>query len=148
MPRRQQQQQQQPPQRRPRKPQQAEVRVSQLILQALSARRQRGGLSLASLRKALLASGYDAERNRRRVQLAIKSLVSEGSLVQAKATGSLQLKRQPAGEEEEGEEGETQPRPPQPPAPPPPREEVEQASKPRRRGPAARKAKPPRKTRR
>ncbi|XP_067865057.1 histone H1.4-like [Heterodontus francisci] len=67
------------------------VRISQLILQALSARKQRGGLSLASLRKALLASGYDAESNMNRVQLAIKSLVSSGTLVQTKATGSFKL---------------------------------------------------------
>ncbi|XP_048375812.2 histone H1-like [Stegostoma tigrinum] len=85
---RQQQQKQLRPDRRQRR---QEVRISQLILQALSARKQRGALSLNSLRKALLDSGYDVERNKNRVQLAIQNLVSSGSLVQTTATGSLKL---------------------------------------------------------
>ncbi|XP_067829855.1 histone H1.2-like [Heptranchias perlo] len=91
------------PYRRQRK---KELRISQLILQALSARKQRGGLSLASLRKALLANGYDAEKNKARVQLAVKSLVSNGSLVQTKgkgATDSFMLsKRQEQQSKESG----------------------------------------------
>eukprot|EP00061_Rhincodon_typus_P012775 g38707.t1 len=86
------QQQQQQKQLRPyRRQRRQEVRISQLILQALSARKQRGALSLNSLRKALLDSGYDVERNKNRVQLAIQNLVSSGSLVQTTATGSLKL---------------------------------------------------------
>uniref|UniRef100_UPI00398EA856 histone H1-like n=1 Tax=Pristiophorus japonicus TaxID=55135 RepID=UPI00398EA856 len=82
-----------------------ELRVSQMILQALSARKQRGGLSLASLRKVLLANGYDAQKNQARVQLAIRSLVNDGSLVQTQATGSFRLNE---GRERQAKEGELQ----------------------------------------
>ncbi|GCC21448.1 hypothetical protein chiPu_0019920 [Chiloscyllium punctatum] len=84
-------QQQQEPLRPYRRQRRQELRISQLILQALSARKQRGALSLTSLRKALLARGYDVNRNKDKVQLAIQSLVNSGSLVQTTATGSLKL---------------------------------------------------------
>ncbi|XP_067829853.1 histone H1-like [Heptranchias perlo] len=85
-----------------------ELRISQLILEALSARKQRGGLSLASLRKALLANGYDVEKNKARVQLAVKSLVSNGSLVQTKgkgATDSFMLSRREQQQQKESGAG-------------------------------------------
>ncbi|XP_060707143.1 histone H1.1-like [Hemiscyllium ocellatum] len=84
-------QQQQEPLRPYRRQRRQELRISQLILQALSARKQRGALSLTSLRKALLARGYDVERNKDKLHLAIQSLVNSGSLVQTTATGSLKL---------------------------------------------------------
>ncbi|XP_062903895.1 histone H1.1-like [Mobula hypostoma] len=57
----------QPCRRRRRKTQ----KINQLIKQALSARKPCGGLSLSSLRAALLANGYDVEENRPRLQMAI-----------------------------------------------------------------------------
>uniref|UniRef100_A0A8C4SSC4 Histone H1 n=1 Tax=Erpetoichthys calabaricus TaxID=27687 RepID=A0A8C4SSC4_ERPCA len=62
--------------------------VSDLIVKAVSASKERHGLSLAALKKALAAGGYDVEKNNARVKLAVKSLVSKGSLVQTKGTGA------------------------------------------------------------
>ncbi|XP_028667986.2 histone H1-like [Erpetoichthys calabaricus] len=62
--------------------------VSDLIVKAVSASKERHGLSLAGLKKALAASGYDVEKNNARVKLSVKSLVSKGSLVQTKGTGA------------------------------------------------------------
>ncbi|MBN3293618.1 H15 protein, partial [Polypterus senegalus] len=62
--------------------------VSDLIVKAVSASKERHGLSLAGLKKALVAGGYDVEKNNARVKLSVKSLVSKGSLVQTKGTGA------------------------------------------------------------
>ncbi|XP_028668014.1 histone H1-like [Erpetoichthys calabaricus] len=62
--------------------------VSDLIVKAVSASKERHGLSLAGLKKALTAGGYDVEKNNARVKLSVKSLVSKGSLVQTKGTGA------------------------------------------------------------
>ncbi|XP_028666733.2 histone H1-like [Erpetoichthys calabaricus] len=62
--------------------------VSDLIVKAVSASKERHGLSLAALKKALSAGGYDVEKNNARVKLSVKSLVSKGSLVQTKGTGA------------------------------------------------------------
>ncbi|XDV52488.1 hypothetical protein PO909_021215 [Leuciscus waleckii] len=56
--------------------------VGELIVKALSASKERSGVSLAALKKALAASGYDVEKNNSRVKIAIKSLVTKGTLVQ------------------------------------------------------------------
>ncbi|XP_011886924.1 PREDICTED: histone H1.1 [Cercocebus atys] len=62
--------------------------VSELIVQAASSSKERGGVSLAAFKKALAAAGYDVEKNNSRIKLGIKSLVSKGTLVQTKGTGA------------------------------------------------------------
>ncbi|XP_027963324.1 histone H1t [Eumetopias jubatus] len=62
--------------------------VSKLIREALSVSQERAGMSLAALKKALAAAGYDVEKNNSRIKLGLKSLVSKGTLVQTKGTGA------------------------------------------------------------
>uniref|UniRef100_A0A8C0NZE8 H15 domain-containing protein n=1 Tax=Canis lupus familiaris TaxID=9615 RepID=A0A8C0NZE8_CANLF len=62
--------------------------VSELITKAVAASKERSGLSLAALKKALAAAGYDVEKNNSRIKLGLKSLVSKGTLVQTKGTGA------------------------------------------------------------
>lgn len=62
--------------------------MSDLILKALSSSKERGGVSLVALKKALAASGYDVVRNNSRVKLAVKRLVAIGRLIQTKGTGA------------------------------------------------------------
>uniref|UniRef100_A0A8P0SFQ2 H1.6 linker histone, cluster member n=2 Tax=Canis lupus familiaris TaxID=9615 RepID=A0A8P0SFQ2_CANLF len=62
--------------------------VSKLIMEALSVSQERAGMSLAALKKALAAAGYDVEKNNSRIKLCLKSLVSKGTLVQTKGTGA------------------------------------------------------------
>ncbi|KAM8886851.1 histone H1.5 [Spinachia spinachia] len=72
--------------------------VSELILKAASASSERGGVSLATLKKALEAGGYDVVTNKARIITAIKRLVASRSLVQSKgtgATGSFRLNKKP-----------------------------------------------------
>ncbi|ROL44178.1 Histone H2A [Anabarilius grahami] len=57
--------------------------VGELIVKAVSASKERSGVSLAALKKAIAASGYDVEKNNSRVKIAIKSLVTKGTLVQS-----------------------------------------------------------------
>ncbi|KAL2791419.1 histone H1t [Daubentonia madagascariensis] len=62
--------------------------VSKLIIEALSVSQERAGMSLAALKKALAAAGYDVEKNNSRIKLGLKSLVSKGVLVQTRGTGA------------------------------------------------------------
>uniref|UniRef100_A0A5F8GZN5 Histone H2B n=1 Tax=Monodelphis domestica TaxID=13616 RepID=A0A5F8GZN5_MONDO len=62
--------------------------VSELITKAVSASKERNGVSLAALKKALAAAGYDVDKNNSRIKLGLKSLVSKGTLVQTKGTGA------------------------------------------------------------
>ncbi|XP_016388591.1 histone H1-like [Sinocyclocheilus rhinocerous] len=62
--------------------------VGELIVKAVSASKERSGVSLAALKKALAAEGYDVEKNNSRVKIAVKSLVTKGTLVQTKGTGA------------------------------------------------------------
>ncbi|XP_061078705.1 histone H1-like [Conger conger] len=62
--------------------------VGELIVKAISASKERSGVSLAALKKALVASGYDVEKNNSRVKVAVKSLVTKGVLLQTKGTGA------------------------------------------------------------
>ncbi|KAM4817745.1 histone H1t [Urocitellus parryii] len=75
--------------------------VSKLITEALSESQERAGVSLAALKKALTAAGYDVEKNNSRIKLALKSLVGKGVLVQTRGTGasgSFKLSRKAAPE--------------------------------------------------
>uniref|UniRef100_A0A8C1R8B4 Histone H1 n=1 Tax=Cyprinus carpio TaxID=7962 RepID=A0A8C1R8B4_CYPCA len=70
--------------------------VGELIVKAVSASKERSGVSLAALKKALAAGGYDVEKNNSRVKIAVKSLVTKGILVQTKgigASGSFKLNK-------------------------------------------------------
>ncbi|XP_062865443.1 histone H1-like [Trichomycterus rosablanca] len=69
-------------------PKKAGPSVGELIVKAVSASKERSGVSLAALKKALSAGGYDVEKNNSRVKLAVKSLVTKGTLVQTKGTGA------------------------------------------------------------
>uniref|UniRef100_A0A8C1RQC4 Histone H1 n=1 Tax=Cyprinus carpio TaxID=7962 RepID=A0A8C1RQC4_CYPCA len=70
------------------KPKKTGPSVRDLIVKTVSASKERSGVSLAALKKALSAGGYDVEKNNSRVKLAIKSLVTNGTLVQTKGTGA------------------------------------------------------------
>ncbi|EPQ05783.1 Histone H1t [Myotis brandtii] len=62
--------------------------VSKVITEALSLSQERAGMSLAALKKALAAAGYDVDKNNSRIKLGLKSLVSKGTLLQTKGTGA------------------------------------------------------------
>ncbi|XP_056409115.1 histone H1B-like, partial [Hyla sarda] len=62
--------------------------VSELLVKAVSASKERSGVSLAALKKALAAGGYDVDRNNGRLKLAIKGLVTKGTLLQVKGSGA------------------------------------------------------------
>lgn len=62
--------------------------VSDLIMQAASAADASAGVSLAFLKKALKAAGYDVGANRDRLIPALKRLVANKYLVQVKGTRS------------------------------------------------------------
>ncbi|XP_064873172.1 histone H1-like [Oncorhynchus nerka] len=70
------------------KPKKAGPSVGELIVKAVSASKERSGVSLAALKKSLAAGGYDVEKNNSRVKIAVKSLVTKGTLVQTKGTGA------------------------------------------------------------
>ncbi|NXB91402.1 H101 protein, partial [Vidua chalybeata] len=72
--------------------------VTELITKAVSASKECKGLSLTTLRKVLAASGYDVEKNKSCIKLGLKSLVSNGTLVQTKGievSGSFKLNKKP-----------------------------------------------------
>ncbi|XP_042617226.1 histone H1-like isoform X2 [Cyprinus carpio] len=82
-----------PPAKAPKKKSAAKAKkagpaVGDLIVKAVSASKERSGVSLAALKKALAAGGYDVEKKNSRVKLALKSLVTKGTLVQVKGTGA------------------------------------------------------------
>ncbi|KAG7453306.1 hypothetical protein MATL_G00264700 [Megalops atlanticus] len=70
------------------KPRKSGPSVGELIVKAVSASKERSGVSLAALKKALAAGGYDVEKNNSRVKLALRSLVTKGTLLQTKGTGA------------------------------------------------------------
>ncbi|KAJ6653077.1 hypothetical protein lerEdw1_010163 [Lerista edwardsae] len=105
--------------------------VTELLTQAVTASKERSGVSLAALKKSLAVSGYDVEKNNSRIKLGLKSLVSKGTLVQTKGTGasgSFKLNKKQA---------ETRDKAAKKKAPPP------AAPKGRKRGAAAKGAKKP-----
>ncbi|KAL1784342.1 histone H1t [Sigmodon hispidus] len=100
-----------PSKRRGKKPGLAAARqprgfsVSKLIPEALSTSQERAGMSLAALKKALAAAGYDVEKNNSQIKLALKRLVNKGVLVQTKGTGasgSFKLSKKAAPENVKG----------------------------------------------
>uniref|UniRef100_A0A8C5PE44 H15 domain-containing protein n=1 Tax=Leptobrachium leishanense TaxID=445787 RepID=A0A8C5PE44_9ANUR len=74
--------------------------VSELIVKAVSASKERSGVSLPALKKVLSGCGYDVEKNNSRLKLALKALVTKETLVQVKgsgASGSFKLNKQTGG---------------------------------------------------
>lgn len=72
--------------------------ISSLILKAVAASSDRGGISLAGLKKALKAGGYDVDKKNGRILVAVKRLVAKKSLVRTKgsgASGSFKLNKKP-----------------------------------------------------
>uniref|UniRef100_A0A8C6FLE5 H1.6 linker histone, cluster member n=1 Tax=Moschus moschiferus TaxID=68415 RepID=A0A8C6FLE5_MOSMO len=83
----------------------ASASVSKLITEALSVSKERAGMSLAALKKALAAAGYNVEKNNSRIKLGLKGLVSKGILVQTRGTGasgSFKLSKKAAPELSKG----------------------------------------------
>ncbi|MBN3273143.1 H1 protein, partial [Polyodon spathula] len=77
----------------------AEPSVSDFIVKAVSASKERSGVSLATLKKALAAGSYDVEKNNCCINTAVKSLVSKETLLQTKglgASGSFKLNKKVA----------------------------------------------------
>ncbi|XP_070965046.1 histone H1-like [Oncorhynchus clarkii lewisi] len=70
------------------KPKKAGPSVGELIVKAVSASKEKSGVSLAAHKKSLAAGGYDVEKINSRVKIAVKSLVTKGTLVQTKGTGA------------------------------------------------------------
>ncbi|CAL8385551.1 unnamed protein product [Gadus morhua 'NCC'] len=70
------------------KPKKVGPSVGELIVEAVSASKERSGVSLPALKKSLAAAGYDVEKNNSRVKVAVKSLVAKGTLIQTKGTGA------------------------------------------------------------
>ena len=62
--------------------------VTELIVQAVTASKERNGLSVPALKKYLGANGYDVEKNNSRVNFTIRGLVKKGTLVQTKGAGA------------------------------------------------------------
>lgn len=62
--------------------------VRELIVKSVAASQERSGVSLSAVKKSLIASGYDVEKNNSRVKQAVKALVANDTLVQVKGTGA------------------------------------------------------------
>ncbi|XP_069775609.1 histone H1-like [Narcine bancroftii] len=68
--------------------------MAEQIMKAVALTKERRGLSVAAMKKILTASGYNLERRNSRVNRAVRTLVSRGSLVQTAgcgASGSVRL---------------------------------------------------------
>ncbi|MBN3273979.1 H1 protein, partial [Polyodon spathula] len=99
------------------KPKKAGPGVSDLIIKAVSASKERSGVSLAALKKTLAAGGYDVEKNNSRVNTAVKSLVSKETLLQTKgvgASGSFKLNKKVAEAKDKAVKKKTAPKPKKP----------------------------------
>ncbi|KAM9354785.1 uncharacterized protein KZ484_012868 [Pholidichthys leucotaenia] len=77
-----------PAKKKASKPRKAGPSVGELIVKAVTASKEKKGMSLAAIKKTLAAGGYDVEKNKSRVNIAIKSLVNKGTLSQTKGTGA------------------------------------------------------------
>ncbi|XP_075871794.1 histone H1.5-like [Nelusetta ayraudi] len=62
--------------------------VQDQIVKIVAASQERKGMSTALLKKQLIAGGYDADKNKARIRLALKSLVKKGTLMQMSGTGA------------------------------------------------------------
>ncbi|KAM7378576.1 hypothetical protein PAMA_013467 [Pampus argenteus] len=62
--------------------------VGELILKAVTASKERRGISYVALKKVLAGQGYDVEHKSAHIRRAVKSLVEKGAVVQTKGTGA------------------------------------------------------------
>ncbi|XP_068578488.1 histone H1-like [Cebidichthys violaceus] len=62
--------------------------VAELIVETVAASKERNGVSIYAVKKALTAGGYDVEKTRPRVKTVIQRLVTMGTLVVTKGTGA------------------------------------------------------------
>lgn len=62
--------------------------VQDQIVKIVSASQERKGVSTAHLKKQLASLGYDVEKNKARIRLALKSLVKKEILAQASGVGA------------------------------------------------------------
>lgn len=62
--------------------------VRERILKAVANSRERNGIPLSTLKKALAAGGYDVVKNKARVKIAIRNLLNRGTLVQTRGFGA------------------------------------------------------------
>lgn len=62
--------------------------VGDLIIKIVSSSEERNGISAAGIKKALASGGYAVDRNKTRVNVALKKLVGRGTLVQTSGTGA------------------------------------------------------------
>lgn len=68
--------------------------VKDLIIKIASESKDRKGVSTALLKKQLAAGGYDVDKNKARIRITLKSLVTKGTLTQTTgigASGSFKL---------------------------------------------------------
>ncbi|XP_036830033.1 histone H1-like [Oncorhynchus mykiss] len=130
-----------PPPRRPRhprrrqqpSPRKREPSVGELIVKAVSASKERSGVSLAALKKSLAAGGYDVEKNNSRVKIAVKSLVTKAPWSRLRAP----VLPAPSSSTRRPSRQRSPPRKPQPPklrrwpprSPPPPKKPKKVAAK-------------------
>ncbi|XP_025051102.1 histone H1.01-like [Alligator sinensis] len=72
--------------------------LSDLILRAVCASTVRKGMSLAAIKKALSADGYNVKKNKGRIKAAVTALVTKGLLQRVTgsgASGSFRMGRMP-----------------------------------------------------
>ncbi|KAI4799739.1 hypothetical protein KUCAC02_016707 [Chaenocephalus aceratus] len=73
------------PRKRATKPKKAGPSAADLVLKAVTASKERKGISYVALKKELAVKGID---NANQVKRAVKKLVENGSLVQVKGSGA------------------------------------------------------------
>ncbi|NWZ92623.1 H101 protein, partial [Nesospiza acunhae] len=91
--------------------------ATEQLARAVSAPSDHKELSLATLRKALAAGGYNEEKNKSHIKLGPKSLLSNGTLVQTKgigASGSFKLNKKPGETKEKATKKQTAAKPKKP----------------------------------
>ncbi|XP_042370302.1 histone H1.5-like [Plectropomus leopardus] len=62
--------------------------ATDLVYRAVSASKDRKGMSFVPLKKELAGQGYDVELNVRYIKKSVKQLLANGSLVQMRGTGA------------------------------------------------------------
>ncbi|NXP90335.1 H101 protein, partial [Passerina amoena] len=98
-------------------------RAPELLPRAVSAPKERKGLSLATLRKGLPAEGCDKKENKSHTKLGPKSPLSNGTLAQTKgigASGSFKLNKKSGETKEKATKKKTAAKPKKPAAEKPP----------------------------
>uniref|UniRef100_UPI00358FE007 histone H1-like n=1 Tax=Myxine glutinosa TaxID=7769 RepID=UPI00358FE007 len=69
-------------------PKKTDGTLSEKIIKVVGSSKERNGMSLAALKKALGADGYNLQRNSVRINSAVKKLLASGNLVETKGTGA------------------------------------------------------------